>query len=73
MREDRLPKKIFEWQPMGKRKRERPNITWTEGILKTMRERGLQEGDWEDRMEWHMAINCSLGTGRYLRYCKTCE
>ena len=33
------------------------NITWTEGILKTMRERGMQEGDWEDREEWRMAIN----------------
>ncbi|PSN38621.1 hypothetical protein C0J52_27776 [Blattella germanica] len=31
-REDRLLKKIFEWQPMGRRKRELPNITWTEGI-----------------------------------------
>ncbi|PSN41472.1 hypothetical protein C0J52_27683 [Blattella germanica] len=57
MREDRLPKNIFEWHPMGRRKRGRSNITWTEGILKTMRERGLQEGDWEDREEWHMAIN----------------
>ncbi|PSN38843.1 hypothetical protein C0J52_20913 [Blattella germanica] len=55
MREDRLPKKIFEWQPMGRRKRGRPNITWTERILKTMRERGIQEGNWE---EWRMAINC---------------
>ena len=33
------------------------NITWTEVILKTMRERGMQEGDWEDREEWRMAIN----------------
>ncbi|PSN52553.1 hypothetical protein C0J52_08963 [Blattella germanica] len=57
MREDRLLKKISEWQLMGSRKRGRPNITWTEGILKTMRERGLQEGDWEDREEWCMAIN----------------
>ncbi|PSN30066.1 hypothetical protein C0J52_23173 [Blattella germanica] len=57
MREDRLPKKIFEWQPMGRRKRGRPNITWTEGILKTMRGRVLQEGVWEYREEWHMAIN----------------
>ncbi|PSN58135.1 hypothetical protein C0J52_01020 [Blattella germanica] len=57
MREDRLPKKIFEWQPMGRRKRGRPNITWTEGILKTTRERGIQEGDWEDGEEWRMAIN----------------
>ena len=57
MMEDRLPKKIYEWQPTGRRKRGRPNITWTEGILKTMRERGLQEGDWEDREEWRMAIN----------------
>ncbi|PSN46940.1 hypothetical protein C0J52_21274 [Blattella germanica] len=52
MREDRLPNKIFEWQPMGRRKRGRPNITWTEGILKTMRDRGVQERDWEDREEW---------------------
>ncbi|PSN34532.1 hypothetical protein C0J52_26475 [Blattella germanica] len=44
MREDRLPKKIFEWQPMGRRKRGRPNITWTEGILKTMTETGRIEG-----------------------------
>ncbi|PSN56542.1 hypothetical protein C0J52_14741 [Blattella germanica] len=58
MREYRLPMKICEWQPMGRRKRGRPNITWTEGILKTMRERGLQEGDWEDREEWPMTINC---------------
>ncbi|PSN29266.1 hypothetical protein C0J52_28453 [Blattella germanica] len=42
MREDRLPKKIIEWQPMGRRKRGRPNITWTEGILKIMRERGIK-------------------------------
>ena len=46
--EDRLPK-IYEWQQTGRRKRGQPNITWTKGILKTMRERGLQEGDWEDR------------------------
>ncbi|PSN45574.1 hypothetical protein C0J52_21040 [Blattella germanica] len=38
MREDRLPKKIFEWLPMVRRKRGRTNITWTAGILKTMRE-----------------------------------
>ncbi|PSN51462.1 hypothetical protein C0J52_00722 [Blattella germanica] len=42
MREDRLPKKIFEWQPMGRKKRGRPNITWTEGILNTTRERGIK-------------------------------
>ncbi|PSN32348.1 hypothetical protein C0J52_23939 [Blattella germanica] len=54
MREDRLPQKIFEWQPMGIRKRGRPNITWSVGILKTMRERGMLEGDWEDREEWRI-------------------
>ncbi|PSN49533.1 hypothetical protein C0J52_04974 [Blattella germanica] len=54
MSEDRLSKKIFEWQPMGRRKRGRPNITWTEGILKTVRERGLQENREELR---RMAIN----------------
>ncbi|PSN47039.1 hypothetical protein C0J52_09357 [Blattella germanica] len=54
MREDRLPKKIFEWQPMGRRKRGRPTITWTEGILKTMRERGLHE---DREVLRRMAIN----------------
>ncbi|PSN37193.1 hypothetical protein C0J52_15116 [Blattella germanica] len=46
MRDDRL-QKIYEWQPMERRKRGRPNITWTEGILKTMR---------DDKEEWRMAI-----------------
>ena len=52
MKEDRLPKKIYKWHPMGRRKGGRPNITWTKGILKTMRERGIQEGDWKGREEW---------------------
>ncbi|PSN35727.1 hypothetical protein C0J52_15679 [Blattella germanica] len=52
MREDRLPKKIFEWQPMGRRKRRRPNITWTEGIFKTMRERGWETGRIERNGVW---------------------
>ncbi|PSN52366.1 hypothetical protein C0J52_06736 [Blattella germanica] len=40
MRDERLPNMIFEWQPMGRRKKGRPNLTLTEGMLKTMTERG---------------------------------
>ena len=68
MMEDRLPKKIYEWQPTGRRKRGRPNITWTEGLLKTMRERGLQEGDWEDREDWRLVSGRQRKTSWYRKY-----
>ena len=48
MTEDRFPKKILEWVPPGRR-RGRPRITWIDGVLSCMREKGLEEGDWSDR------------------------
>ena len=38
MEEGRLPKQAMKWNPLGRRKRGRPKLTWAEGI------RGLRGG-----------------------------
>ena len=40
------------WVPPGRGKRGRPRITWIDGALSCMREKGLEEGDWSDREWW---------------------
>ena len=37
-KDDRLPNKIYEWMPKGRRKNERPKLTWTQGIAQIMME-----------------------------------
>jgi hypothetical protein len=32
MEEERLPKEVMKWRPLGRRKRGRPKLTWAEGI-----------------------------------------
>ena len=51
MVEGRLPKIALKWMPKQKRARERPKKNWMEGIRKTMKERNLNEGQWEDRKQ----------------------
>ena len=41
MTEDRFPRKVLEWVPPGRR-RGRPRITWIDGVLSCMREKGLK-------------------------------
>jgi hypothetical protein len=36
------------------RKNEKKN--WTEGIRKTLNERNLNEGQWEDRKQWSLGV-----------------
>ena len=45
---DRLTVRSLEWVPNGRKRRRRPKKTWIEGIMNLM-ERGMQDGDWEDR------------------------
>lgn len=40
--------------------RGRPTTSWMNAIQKTMSDRNLQPGDWEDRIDWK-----SEGRGRY--------
>jgi hypothetical protein len=61
MVEGRLPKIALKWMPKQKRARGRPKKNWMEGIRKTMNERNLNEGQWEDRKK------CSPGVGQHIK------
>jgi len=56
MAEERLPKIALKWMPKQKRARGRPKKNWMEGIKKAMNERNLNEGQWEDRKQWSLAV-----------------
>jgi hypothetical protein len=36
--EERLPQKIVNWVPSGRRKRGRPKTSWKEGVLRAVEE-----------------------------------
>ena len=59
--EGKLPKIALKWMLKRKRAQGRPKKNWMEGIMETMKERNLNEGQWEDRKQ------CSLG----VRQCRT--
>ena len=40
MCEERLPRKILEWCPPGKRRKRRPRYSWMQEVTTGMRERG---------------------------------
>jgi hypothetical protein len=56
MAEGRLPKRALKWMPKQKRARGRTKKRWMEGIRKTMNERNLNEGQWEDRKQWSLGV-----------------
>jgi len=56
MKEGRLPKEVMKWSQPGRRKRGRPKLTWAEGIIGRMGEKGLMEEYWNDRGNWRKKI-----------------
>ena len=47
--EDRLPKQVRKWYPVGiKERKGRPKTTWMGEIRGMMREMGLKEEGWRD-------------------------
>ena len=50
MAEDNCQLEVWSGFQMGRKRRGRPKKTWIEGITNLM-DRGLQDGDWEDRDE----------------------
>jgi hypothetical protein len=56
MEEGRLPKEVMKWRPPRRRKRDRPKLTWAEGIRGLMGEKGLMEEYWNDRRNWRKKI-----------------
>ena len=56
MEEGKLPKEIMKWRPPGRRKRDRPKLTWAEGIKGLVGEKGLMGEDLNDRSNWRKKI-----------------
>ncbi|KAK4875937.1 hypothetical protein RN001_012359 [Aquatica leii] len=52
MSDDRWPKRALEYIPPSRRRRGRPAQTWMSGIVDTMRDRAIQENEWENRKVW---------------------
>jgi hypothetical protein len=60
---NRLPLKILEWEPEGKRRTGRPKERWIDGVRRSMTNHGLTEEDTRDRDRWQ---NFVLGEGKPL-------
>jgi hypothetical protein len=58
---NRLPLKILEWEPEGKRRK--PKDRWIDGVRRSMTNHGLTEEDTGDRDRWR---NLVLGEGKPL-------
>lgn len=58
MEDRRWPKRVWQWVPPERRKRGRPPRSWKKDVEEAMLARGLQEGDWNDRVLW------KLGSGK---------
>ena len=58
--EERLPRKILEWCPLGKRRKGRPRKSWMQGVTTGMREKGINNMEWVDREEWRRKIKLKL-------------
>jgi hypothetical protein len=56
MVEGRLPIIALKWMPKQKRALGRPKKNWMEGIRKTIKERNINEGQWEDRKQWSLGV-----------------
>jgi hypothetical protein len=54
MEEDRLPKKIYEWTPIERKKRGRPRNTCKKKAKQAMDGRNLREEDYLDRNRWQL-------------------
>ena len=68
MAEGRLTKIALKWRPKQKTARGRPKKNWMDGIKKTMDERNLKDGQWEDRKEVEPSVAC-LCQHSTLLYC----
>jgi hypothetical protein len=56
MAEGRLPKIALKWMQKQKRARGRLKKNWMKGIKRAMKERNLNEGQWEDRKQWSLGV-----------------
>ena len=56
MPEEKIPRRVWELCPPGRRGRGRPRNTWMQEIMTGMETKGLEEENWNDRDEWRRKI-----------------
>ena len=56
MADSRLPRKVFDWVPPGRRRRGRPVKGWREGVEGEIRRCNLPDDLWEDRFRWRFGV-----------------
>ena len=69
MKDNRVPKRVLEWTPKGKRKRGRPNLSWGETIQRDLKVIDINISEAKDvaqnRSEWRaVTALCVSNTGR---------
>ena len=69
MKDNRIPKCVHKWNPPGKRKRGRPNLSWRESVGRDLKNGGLSWMEAEelaqDRRTWQfVTAQCANSTGR---------
>ena len=69
MKESRVPKKVLEWKPEGKRNRGRQKLTWREQISKDFNSMDVSWSEAcniaEDRTQWKLlTAQCASNAGR---------
>ena len=60
MDEERLPRKILEWCPSGRRRKGRPLNSWMEQVTIKLIEKGINNLGWIDREEWRRKIKLEV-------------
>ena len=56
MDQGRLPRRIIEWCPPGRRKKGRPQNSWMQEVTTGMREKGIDDLEWVDREGWRKKL-----------------
>lgn len=56
MADDRLPKKVLDWVPPGRRRRGRPAKSWIGGIQDEITRCHLPDDLWIDRQGWRLGV-----------------
>ena len=57
MVQERLPRRILERCPSGRRRKGRPRNSWMQEVTTGLRERGIGGLEWVDREEWRKKMN----------------
>ena len=60
MDEERLPRKILERCPPGRRRKGRPRNSWMPEVTTGMREKGINSMEWSNREAWRRRIKLKI-------------